>query len=62
MSWKENKNAYVKSYVKEEYHRITVQIRKDDKNEIDSALWEAIKDKPSKAKALKELAYKGLKK
>lgn len=62
MSWKENKNAYVKSYVMEEYHRLTVQIRKDNKSEMDSAIWNAIKDAPSKSKALKELAYKGLKK
>ena len=60
MGWRENKQAYVKSYVKEEYHRITVQIRKDGKNELDFAIWEAIKDSPSKSQALKELAYKGL--
>ena len=45
-----------------EYHRLTIQIRKDDKNEIDSDIWEAIKNAPSKSQALKELAYKGLKK
>lgn len=60
MGWKENKNAYVKSYVMEEYHRITITFRKDDKSAMDSKIWKAIKDKPSKAKALKELALKGL--
>lgn len=60
MSWKENKNAYVKSYVKENYKKFTIQFRKNG-DEIDSEIWNAIKDAPSKAKALKELAYKGLK-
>ena len=60
MGWKENKQLYVKKYVREEYHRVTLQIRKDSKKEIDSAIWNAIKDAPSKSKALKELAFKGL--
>lgn len=60
MGWKENKQLYVKNYVREEYHRVTLQIRKDSKNEIDSAIWNAIKDAPSKSQALKELAFKGL--
>lgn len=62
MSWKENKNAYVKSYVKEAYHRLTIQIRKDEKNAIDFAIWNAIKDSSNKTQALKELAFNGLKK
>ena len=62
MGWRENKDAYIKSYVKGNYHRFTIIFRKDDKNEVDSAVWEAIKDSPSKAQALKDLAYKGLKK
>ena len=60
MGWKENKIAYTKNYVKEQYHKFTIQFRKDDKNEIDYAIWEAIKDAPSKNAALKALAYKGL--
>ena len=31
MGWRENKNAYVKSYVKGAYHRFTITFRKDDK-------------------------------
>ena len=62
MSWRENKNTYVKSYMKENYHKFTIQFRKDDKNSVDAELWEAIKDAPSKTQALKDLAYKGLKK
>lgn len=62
MGWKENKDIYVKSYIKEQYHRFGITFRKDDKNEIDTAIWNAIKDAPSKTQALKDLAYKGLKK
>lgn len=60
MGWKENKQAYIKSYIMEKYHRITVVFRMDNANEVDAAIWEEIKDKPNKAKALKDLAYKGL--
>ena len=62
MGWKENKDAYVKSYIKEQYNKFTMTFRKDDKNEVDCAVWNAIKDAPSKVQALKDLAYKGLKK
>ena len=60
MGWKENQKAYIKSYIKETYHKFTIQFRMDNKNELDAIVWEAIKDSPNKAKALKELARKGL--
>ncbi len=56
--WKQNQFKYINRYNKEHYHRLTVQI--SVKGE-EAELWDAIKDSPSKNKALIQLAIKGLK-
>lgn len=61
MGWKENQRKYIVEYTKSKYHRITIQFRIDGKKDVDSAIWNAVKDAPSKQEAVKQLAYKGLK-
>ena len=60
MGYKENQRNYIKNYIKETYHRVDIIFRKDEKNEIDTVLWNYLDGKKGKMKILKELAYKGL--
>ena len=60
MGYKENQRNYIKRYIKETYHRVDVIFRKDEKNEIDTVLWDYLDGKTGKMRILKELAYKGL--
>ena len=60
MGYKENQRNYIKRYIKETYHRVDVIFRKDEKNEIDTVLWEYLDGKAGKMRILKELAFLGL--